>query len=83
MTIEQLTGLATILITLLFGWLSKKFDWIESKYIPYQNLCIGLLAGVLCYVVGINENLTISILTCLTSSMCAGGTYDALRTKGK
>ena len=83
MTVESIMMLCTTLMTLLFGGLAKKFGWLETTYIPIQNVLIGILAGLLCWLIGLNENLLISILICLTSSMCAGGVYDVTRVNKK
>lgn len=81
MTVESIMMLCTTLMTLLFGGLAKKFGWLESTYIPIQNVVIGLVAGLLCWLTGLNDNILISILICLTSSLCAGGAYDVVKIK--
>lgn len=83
MTVESIMMLCTTVMTLLFGGLSKKFGWLESTYLPIQNVLIGVLAGILCWLIGIDDNLLTSILICLTSSLCAGGAYDLTRVKEK
>ena len=30
-TIEMIMAVVTGIVTYIFGWLSKKFNWIESK----------------------------------------------------
>ena len=80
-TVEAIIGLCNIIVTLIFGFLAKKFNWIESKYIPIQNLVIGLLAGVLSYAVGLTDNLIVSVVSCLIGSMAAGGIYDTSKTR--
>lgn len=82
-TVEIVSKLATIIATLFFGFISKKFNIIESKYIPYQNLMIGFITGVICYMVGLEQNLIVSIVGCLASTMIAGGTYDVIHTSQK
>lgn len=77
MTVESVIMLCTTLMTLLFGGLAKRFNWIEKTYLPIQNILIGIIAGFLCWLIGLTDKLLISILICLTSSMCAGGVYDA------
>lgn len=83
MTVESIMMLCTTLMTLLFGGLAKKFGWLEATYIPIQNVIIGILAGTLCWLTGLNDNILISILICLTSSLCAGGAYDVTRVREK
>ena len=76
MTVESIMMLCTTVMTLFFGGLAKKFEWVESTYLPIQNTLIGILAGVLCWLIELNDNILVSILICLTSSLCAGGVYD-------
>ena len=76
-TIEMLMSVVTALVTYVFGWASKKFGWVESKYIPYQNAVIGLILGILCYLLKLTDaDLITSIIYCLIGSMASGGTYD-------
>lgn len=80
-TNEMVMSIVTALITYLFGFLSKKFNWIESKYIPAQNIVIGMLAGIICYMLKISEaDLLTSIIYCIIGSMASGGTYDLTKT---
>lgn len=81
MTIESIIGLVTTIMTLIFGYISKKFGIVNKKYIPIQNICIGVFSGILCYFAGLSDNLLVIILTCLISSLGAGGLYDATQTK--
>ncbi len=83
-TAEMIMAVVTALVTFGFGWLAKKFNWLESKYIPVQNFVIGLLAGMICYILKINDvDLLTSIIFCLVGSMASGGTYDLTKTKSK
>ena len=78
---EMATSAITIIVTLIFGELAKKFNWVESKYIPVQNLIIGVASGIGCYYFGVFDNLVLSIGTCLVSAWGAGGLYDTAKTK--
>ena len=80
-TINGIYLVCSILITYIFGVLSKKYNWIESKYIPIQNLLIGLLTGLIAYAVGLNNNIVGSIVSCLIGSVSAGGIYDTVQTR--
>ncbi len=66
------------LITLLFGQITKKLGLVDKKYIPYQNLVIGLVSGVICWLVELEPNIMTAILSCLIASYGAGGLYDNL-----
>lgn len=63
-------------VTLILGQITKKFGWINKKFIPYQNLVIGLVSGVICYLTGLKDNVMTSIFTCVVASYSAGGIYD-------
>ena len=83
-TSEMIMAVATALVTYIFGLLSKKFNWIESQYIPVQNFLIGVLTGIISYILKINDvDLLTSIICCLVGSMASGGTYDLTKTKSK
>lgn len=66
------------LITLIVGYVSKYFG-INSKYIPIQNIIIGVISGVMVYFIGLNDSLYRSIVLCLISSLSAGGLYDSFK----
>ena len=38
MSIEMIITFVTAIVTLIFGELAKRFNWLETRYIPYQNL---------------------------------------------
>lgn len=83
MSIDIVMQFSTIVATLILGVLTKKFDIIESYKIPYQNVIIGILAGLIAFLVGIYDNVLVAILTCFYSAMSAGGIYDTIKTKKK
>lgn len=65
------------MITYIFGAITKTFiDAIPSKYIPVQNVIIGIISGLICYFIGIEPDLTTSLVLCFMSAIGAGGTYD-------
>ena len=83
-TKEMIMSIVTALITYLFGILSTKFNWIESKYIPIQNATIGIVAGVICYILKISEaDMLTTIIYCMVGAMASGGTYDLTKTTNK
>lgn len=80
-TTEMVMSIVTALITYIFGILSKKFNWIESKYIPIQNAVIGVIAGIICYILKISEaDMITTIIYCIVGAMASGGTYDLTKT---
>lgn len=76
MTMNEIIIVTTAFITYVFGILSKRFNWIESNYIPVQNLLIGIIAGLLVYYSGLNASLISSIVVCSAAALTAGGAYD-------
>lgn len=81
MTIEIVISFITGIVTYISGLLAKKYKLVESELIPLQNIAIGVLAGVIVYLLGLNSNLITSIFICSVSAMGAGGTYDLAKTK--
>lgn len=79
MTMNEVIIVVTTFVTYVFGILAKKFKWVKSKYIPIQNLFIGVIAGILTYFTGLTENLASGIIICTASALTAGGTYDLLK----
>lgn len=76
-TIEMVMAVITALITYIYGLITKKFNIVESKYIPLQNAVIGLVAGLICYCLKITEaDMFTAIIYCVIGSMASGGTYD-------
>lgn len=65
------------IITYIFGAITKCFiDVIPDKYIPIQNVIIGIISGLICYFVGIEPNLLQALVLCFMASIGAGGTAD-------
>ena len=84
MEITSIITIVTVVVTFFMGIISKKYELVESKYIPIQNVIIGIIAGVICYGLRLdNMNLATSIVTCIISALGAGGAYDLTRTGGK
>lgn len=83
MTMNDVIVVTTMFITYVFGILAKKFNWLESNYIPIQNLLIGVIAGLLVYFSGLNDNIISSIIVCAASAFAAGGIYDTRKIGGK
>jgi hypothetical protein len=79
--IESIFSVVTMIVTFIFGKLAKRFNWLESDYIPLQNLLIGMLAGILVYLTDITDNLAMSIVLCIMSAFGAGGIYDFIKMK--
>ena len=69
-----------MLVAYVFG--AKIFiENIPNKFIPIQNVVIGILSGVVCYFLHIDDNLLNSIVVCIMSTMSAGGIADLIETR--
>lgn len=65
------------IITYIFGAITKCFiDEVPNKYIPIQNVLIGIISALVCFFCGIETSLLQSLVLCLTASMGAGGIAD-------
>lgn len=83
MTIPTIISFVTMVITYIFGMIAKKCGWMESKYIPYQNALIGILAGIISWCIGLTENLGTAIVMCTIAAFGAGGGYDLVKNSGE
>lgn len=72
------------IIAYIFGSITKIFiDEIPNKFIPIQNVIIGVISAIICYFTGIEPNLLQSIVLCLVATMGAGGVADLINIKNK
>ena len=80
--IELLVVIA--IIAYIFGAITKIFiDSIPNKYIPIQNVVIGLISGLICYFTGIETNLLQALVLCIVACMGAGGVADLINIKNE
>lgn len=82
MTIEVIFGVVQAIVTAIAGIIFKKTQ-IPNKYIPIQNMVIGILAGILAYYFRVYDNIGISLMLCLATSLGVGGLYDATQISSK
>lgn len=72
------------IIAYICGAITKIFiDEIPNKYIPIQNVIIGIISAIICYFTGIEPNLLQAIVLCLVATMGAGGIADLINIKNK
>lgn len=72
------------IIAYVFGAITKIFvDNIPNKYIPIQNVIIGIISAIICYFTGIEPNLLQAIVLCIVATMGAGGIADLINIKNK
>lgn len=67
---EIIVMLVTMVISWIFGFIAKKKK-IKTDLIPYQNLLIGLVIGIIYYIINKDFNMAITM-----SGLIAGGIYD-------
>lgn len=75
---EQLLSIITIVMTLIFGFLSKKFSFISDNLIPIQNIIIGLVIAIVEFIFTKDFSTAIAM-----SGIFAGGTYDVVHNLNK
>ena len=70
------------IITYIFGAITKVFvDNVPNRFIPLQNVIIGIVAGLICYFTKIESNLLQALCLCLMVTMTAGGVADLKKLK--
>ena len=70
----EIFSLITMIVTILFGFLSKKISWFKNYLIPLQNLTVGIVFAIVEFLFTKDFNLAIA-----TSGLMAGGTYDLVK----
>lgn len=63
--------LATIIVTIILGQLTKKYTNLDKKKIPIQNIFIGLFVFGVEYLITKDLNIAVA-----TSGILSGGIYD-------
>lgn len=71
-------------IAYICGAITKAFfDEIPNKYIPMQNVLIGIMSGLVCFIMQVEPNIFESIIFCIIATMGAGGIADLINLKNK
>lgn len=70
----EIFSLIAMIVTILFGFLSKKISWFKNYLIPLQNLTVGIVFAIVEFLITKDFNLAIA-----TSGLMAGGTYDLVK----
>ena len=70
------------IVAYICGAITKVFvNKIPNKYIPLQNVIIGLVSGLICYFAKIETDLMQSLVLCFMATMGAGGIADLIKIK--
>lgn len=68
------------LVAYVFGAITKAFvENIPNKFIPLQNVVIGIISALICYFCKIESDLLQSVVLCLMATMGAGGVSDLIK----
>ncbi len=69
------------LMTYILGAVTKTFvDQVPNRYIPMQNLLIGLISAGICVYAKIETDVLQAIVLCVSASAGAGGLHDLTNT---
>lgn len=82
MTLELIFAVVQAVITAVLGSFTKKGK-VPKKYIPIQNIVIGLVASFLAIYFGLYNDSVVAAFVCLATSLGVGGAYDATQIKNK
>ncbi len=79
----QITYLVIIaIITYVLGAVNKIiWESMPNKYIPIQNVLIGIISGLICFIFKIEPNFLNAMVLCLSATMSAGGIADLVNVK--
>lgn len=68
------------IVAYIFGAITKVFiNEIPNKFIPLQNVLIGVFSALICYFCNIETNLLQAFVLCLLATMGAGGIADLIK----
>ena len=72
------------IVAYILGAITKMFiGALPNKYIPIQNVVVGIISALICYFTDIETNLIQAIVLCLAATMGAGGIADLINIKNK
>lgn len=80
-TIEIILTVVTAVITAFLGWAAKKWHWSTEDYVPFQNLAVAIISGILFIVTGLISNVIVAFIVSFGAAFGAGGLYDLIKTK--
>lgn len=72
------------IVAYILGAITKIFiDNVPNKYIPIQNVVVGVISALICFFTDIEPNLLQAFVLCLVATMGAGGIADLINIKNK
>lgn len=68
-------SIIVMLVAYTLGALMKAIfnNKLSSRFIPIQNVIIGLISGIICYFGKLEPSFLVSVGTCMMSTLSAGG----------
>ena len=73
------TTIVISVVAYILGAITKIFVYkIPNRFIPIQNVIIGIISGIICYYVKIESNFLTALFSCIIATMGAGGLSDLL-----
>lgn len=75
MTFELIFAVVTAVITGVLGTFTKN-KIVPSKYIPIQNIVIGIIAAIIAVYFKLFNDIPTAIIVSLALSLGVGGAYD-------
>lgn len=82
MTFELIFAVVTAVITGILGAFTKN-RVVPSRFIPLQNIVIGLISAVVAVYFGLFNDIPTAIVMSLAIALGVGGAYDATQIKAK
>lgn len=72
------------IVAYILGAITKIFiETVPNKYIPIQNVIVGIVSALICYFTGVETNLLQAVVLCVVATMGAGGIADLINIKNK
>lgn len=72
------------IVAYVLGAITKIFiETVPNKYIPIQNVVVGIVSALICYFTGVESNLLQAVVLCVVATMGAGGIADLINIKNK
>lgn len=81
-TFELVFVVVSAVITGVLGTIFKD-KVVPARFIPIQNIVIGVVAAIVAVYFNLFDNVGVAILVSLAVSLGVGGGYDAIKTKTK
>ena len=79
-TFELVFMVVTAIVTGITGAITKN-RVIPSRFVPIQNIVIGVIAGIVATYFKLFDNYVVAIFVSLATALGVGGAYDATKTK--